>query len=56
MEAIEDTLETIEDLEEKVKGIKARWDKISKNQKLMVGVAVVVAVAYILVSGEYINL
>ena len=56
MEAIEDALETAEELEEKARGIKARWDKLSKNQKIMAGVAVVVAVAYILVSGDYINL
>ena len=56
MEAIEDAFETAEELEQKARGIKASWDKLSKNQKIMARFAVVVSVAYILVSGDYINL
>ena len=56
IEAAEDALETAEDLADKTNTVITRWNALSKNQKLIAGLVVVVALAFTAVSGGYVTL
>ena len=56
LEAAEDALETAEDLAEKAEVAISKWNSLSKNQKIIAGVVVVVAIAFAAVSAGYITL
>ena len=55
LEAAEDALETAEDLAEKAEVAVNKWNSLSKNQKIIAGVVVVVAIAFAAVSAGYIT-
>tara|TARA_R110002051_G_scaffold324701_1_gene423224 strand:- start:4029 stop:4520 length:492 start_codon:yes stop_codon:yes gene_type:complete len=56
LEAAEDALETAEDLADKTNTVITRWNALSKNQKIIAGLVVVVALAFTAVSGGYVTL
>ena len=56
IEAAEDALETAEDLADKTNTVITRWNALSKNQKIIAGLVVVVALAFTAVSGGYVTL
>jgi|TARA_R110000824_G_scaffold192597_1_gene374841 methyl-accepting chemotaxis protein len=55
LEAAEDALETAEDLAEKAEVALGRWNALSKNQKIIAGIAVIVGLAYAAFYGGYIT-
>jgi len=55
LEAAEDALEAAEDLAEKAEVTLGRWNALSKNQKIIAGIAVIVGLAYAAFYGGYIT-
>ena len=55
LEAAEDALEAAEDLAEKAEVALGRWNALSKNQKIIAGIAVIVGLAYAAFYGGYIT-
>ena len=56
IEAAEDALETAEDLAHKTNTVITRWNALSKNQKIITGIVVVVALGFTAVSAGYVTL
>jgi len=55
IEAAEDALETAEDLSNKGNRVVTRWNALSKNQKIIAVVVMIMACGFSLISGGYIT-